>query len=373
MANSYSAPNFQIDTDIDLAGLIALKGPGLASTDNIYYYNAAHVTMSLTGNLSLNFFYNGDNVAGNASVKTGYLNLTLNGYTLTLYDTTSQGGFNGKTGTGLGFNTVTGPGTVKANTTNVVSDYNIRALPNVYTNFTFDNFASVNLNTGAQCTGCTNINATGTYTFIFYTTPTVWANNEVANISSATARRIHFNYTATNAQFNYLLANHKVTRAAAGTNSCQWCLDERQESDFVRISRDTTAWGVAPTWNSTTGIQSLTAGTDGTLLASWNAATASHSQTVGYRVYIRAGAAPNSFGPSSVYFLAETRLTAKTICRDAAGGALDAAQTYYVIVCAVDQDGNEDTNTTALSVAPSTALLTGMNSLLQVILSQILQ
>jgi hypothetical protein len=44
MANSYSAPSFNVDTSTNLAGLEAIKGGAIASTDNIYIYNGATVT-----------------------------------------------------------------------------------------------------------------------------------------------------------------------------------------------------------------------------------------------------------------------------------------------------------------------------------------
>jgi len=51
VANSYSAPNFNIDTSTDVAGLTILKGSAPALTDLIYVYNGA--TLTVEGALSI--------------------------------------------------------------------------------------------------------------------------------------------------------------------------------------------------------------------------------------------------------------------------------------------------------------------------------
>jgi len=43
-SNSYSAPNFNLDTDTNIAGLVALKGSALANTDKAYAYNGSRLT-----------------------------------------------------------------------------------------------------------------------------------------------------------------------------------------------------------------------------------------------------------------------------------------------------------------------------------------
>jgi hypothetical protein len=45
VANSYSAPNFNLDTSTNVAGLIALKGSAPALTDKVYVYNGATLTV----------------------------------------------------------------------------------------------------------------------------------------------------------------------------------------------------------------------------------------------------------------------------------------------------------------------------------------
>ena len=106
-----------------------------------------------------------------------------------------------------------------------------------------------------------------------------------------------------------------------------------------------------PVWDTTTGIQSLVAGTgefSGSLLAGWGSATDAGGGTVRYDVYLRAAAAPDSFGLSSPYFLRAVDGTSERIWQDANGASLSTSAAYYVVVRASDGT-NEDTNTTTLS------------------------
>jgi hypothetical protein len=111
------------------------------------------------------------------------------------------------------------------------------------------------------------------------------------------------------------------------------------------------SFDIAPTWTTTTGIQTLTADANGTLAAAWGSAADTHGGTIKYRIYIRAGSAPDAFGIASAYYLGETVDTSFIIAQDAAGSALAGGTAYYVIVRAVTALSTEDANTAVLSVA----------------------
>ena len=121
MANTYVAPNFDIDTSCNVADLITLKGSAIATTDLIYISNAATVTAEQ--NLSILSFYFGDNVAGTAGTKTGHLIINDN-VTVNLYHTTVHYGLYGEGST----STITSSGTgskITCNTPDKVTNYYI--------------------------------------------------------------------------------------------------------------------------------------------------------------------------------------------------------------------------------------------------------
>jgi hypothetical protein len=123
--NSYSAPNFNIDTSTNVAGLATLKGSAPAATDILYIAESAKVTFE--SDCSLLKVYQGDNSGGTAAVKKGDIDVNA-GVTLTLYDTALSGGW-----TGEGALNVTNIyGTVTANTvakinnsTHMASNFNV--------------------------------------------------------------------------------------------------------------------------------------------------------------------------------------------------------------------------------------------------------
>lgn len=118
--NAYSAPNFNIDTSTNVAGLTALKGGAPAATDVLYVAESAKVTFE--SNCSLLKVYQGDNSAGTAAVKKGDIDVNA-GVTLTIYDTAKSGGW-----TGEGALNVTNIyGTVTANTTAKINNYTQQA------------------------------------------------------------------------------------------------------------------------------------------------------------------------------------------------------------------------------------------------------
>jgi len=82
MANTYAAPNFNIDTSTNIAGLIALKGGAPALTDNVYIYNGALLTVEQA--LAINLISLGETSGGAAGAGNRYGHLTVNaGVTVT--------------------------------------------------------------------------------------------------------------------------------------------------------------------------------------------------------------------------------------------------------------------------------------------------
>ncbi len=141
-----------------------------------------------------------------------------------------------------------------------------------------------------------------------------------------------------------------ISVAGKGADLIQWKLENASGTCTLQNVTITFSYKYdSIQWESTTGIQTLTANNDATLDAGWNGAAGAGGSAATYRLYIRAGSAPDSFGTASSYFLCETADTAFTIAQDAAGAALADGTAYYVIVRAVDAAGNEDTNTTTLS------------------------
>lgn len=102
------------------------------------------------------------------------------------------------------------------------------------------------------------------------------------------------------------------------------------------------------------GITSLVANLNGSLTASWSAAT-EPSTPVRYEIYIQANTATGMFVDSNVSNI--TYSTTHTIFLDADDVALEQDVTYYVGVRAIDAVGNEETNTISMS-AVSLGVLT---------------
>lgn len=83
----------------------------------------------------------------------------------------------------------------------------------------------------------------------------------------------------------------------------------------------------------------------------WNAVSPIDFPPIGYRVYVRQGSAPDFFGPSSIYFAFETMGLSVDVYSQVNGTSrLEGDTEYFFIVRAVNQAGDEDTNTYALSV-----------------------
>lgn len=116
----------------------------------------------------------------------------------------------------------------------------------------------------------------------------------------------------------------------------------------------------APTWDTTTGIQSLSVVTGFSFLAGWGAASV--SGTVSFNVYIREGSDPDAFGRSSAYFLFNTtkRSVRLFTLQDMLNPFL-VGKTYHVIVKAINEASEEDANVVALTITLGTQQITWLD------------
>lgn len=151
---------------------------------------------------------------------------------------------------------------------------------------------------------------------------------------------------------------------------CESILDEQFEEPESLTTFEVTSAVVAdpdpPTWDTTTGVQTLV-GLGSSLTADWGNASDLLSPPVQYNVYIRPNQAPDSFGPASPYLLKRVRELQTTIFTEANNVTLlDKNTTYHVVVRAVDNQGNEETNIISLSTTPALSPIAG-NSLQGVI------
>ncbi len=347
MANSYDAVGqyFDLDTDTDIDGLNTLKGSDPGQGDTVYVSEGARLTVNRDADMLT--AYLGDNYGGTASVKTGHLEISA-GATLTFYTTTLHGGLGGEGST----STVTLSGTGDANRAGLVcatndkcTNYNILncriqsdwgLLQGVYTIYfgaahCFRNTLFDNVNRG-----CSFVNG--------YSKPESLDGCEfrgcVFSIYDTTT-------TAPMGWGDFFAENEiKLTGNANGASqiSMSFCwsgnyLYQKQASGSIRT---------APAWDTTSGVQSLTPNGNATLTASWNTASHASGADVSYRIYIRNGAAPDEFGVSSSYYLAETPAESFIIAGGPGGQQLTAGDEYYVTVRAATALGGEDANTVSL-------------------------
>lgn len=101
------------------------------------------------------------------------------------------------------------------------------------------------------------------------------------------------------------------------------------------------------------GIATLVAKANGSLLATWLAAT-DVTLPINYDVYIQKNTATGLFGSANKIF--STELLSILIFQDALGNLLQAGDTYYVGVRASDGVGNQDSNLVSLSAVSSGVL-----------------
>lgn len=111
------------------------------------------------------------------------------------------------------------------------------------------------------------------------------------------------------------------------------------------------------------GISSLVPNLNGSLQASWAAATDLVSG-VRYRVFIKEATATGLFSPSNIVL--ETPKLTMPIFSDALGSVLVQGRTYHVGVRAVDESNNESSNLQSLAAV---ALGVVPNDIAQIVLS----
>ncbi len=353
MANSYNAVSkyFDIDTGtVTVADLTTLKGSAPASDDSIYISEGATVTID--SSISILKTYQGDNYAGTASTKTGHL-IVGAGATLTIFDTTANGGLRGEGTT----STMTCNGTsgshaaIIGNTASKVSNNDI---PSCLITATYTDFTKIYAFYAGAAHSWTNCTFTRCDYPIFFGTG---YNTMPAAIAGCgfigCLYAINDNTSISNTAMDwgtFLTTNGMYfTGNAFGMSKVLLNFASLTRYNYFRTNANSMI--AAPTWTTTTGIQTLTANDNLTLSATWGAATDGAGDTVAYRIYIRAGSAPDTFGKTSAYYLEETTaLTFKIACTPN-GAALVEGTTYHVIVRAVDGLMNEDSNTTSLSCA----------------------
>ena len=138
MANSYAAPHFSIDTSCNASDLAGIKGSAVATTDDVYVFNGA--TLTINQNISIAYFFINDNPALSAAIKIGYVECMTGDLTITLNSASNHYGLSGNNSANGHYKLVGTP----SHLVNVVGvgtgndDYNARASANTYqyVNFT---------------------------------------------------------------------------------------------------------------------------------------------------------------------------------------------------------------------------------------------
>lgn len=350
MANSYNAVGkyFDIDTSTNVAGLTSTKGGAPASDDWIYIAEGATVTVE--SNLSLRSFYLGDNQAGTASTKTGHIVLN-DGIVITFGTTTLTEGFSGE-GTTSTFtaNGTVGAGTkVTCTTPDKVTNTGIKGCVFTATYTEFEHVYGF-LTSSAAKLNLTNCVFNDCYYMIYVSNSDVPPTSLDGCTFQGCSYAIYDAASTTCVDWlDFFTTNHiKLIGNADGTSIL--AVRSSGITRYLYLNLSASSFSTVPTWDSTTGIQALTDNADGTLTATWNSATSETGGDARFRVYIRAGSAPDSFGTASSYYLCETIAEEIRIGSDASFAALVDGTDYYVIVRAVDDLGNEETNTTDLNV-----------------------
>lgn len=360
--NNYNAPGkyFDIDTGtVTVADLTALKSGAPASDDTLYISEGA--TVNVDANMSILKVYLGDNAAGTASTKTGHLIITASAasVTLTIYDTTANGGWRGEGSTST--TTLTGVSNsiraiMAANTAAKVFNYDIPTCLISSSWGQFTNLYAINQNNANN--SFTNTVFGGiAYGLNFAAGYVLPASLDGSSFVGCTIA-LRDNTTTTPLGWQKFLSSNEIliTGNASGVSAISFNHGTSSGiSRYVYFREDAASIQSAPAWNTTTGIQNLSANQSGMLLASWNPATHATGDSVKYRVYIRAGSAPDTFGIASTYFLFETVQTDILICSTPNGNELVNGTTYYIIVRACTDLSDEDTNTTSLSAIATTA------------------
>ena len=357
MANSYNAGGkyFDIDTDVDVAGLTTLKSGACASDDSIYI--AEEATVTIDSNTDCLKVYLGDNQAGTASTKTGHL-LVDGDATLTLYSTVVSDGLTGEGTT----STITLDGTdghlaeIAANTANKVTNANIAGCMITSNYGKFTQFYVIYAGAAYDLQN-TIFNKLGTYGYYFSaaydTLPASLDGSEFTGCDAA----IYDAMSTSHIDWLEFFATSEVkfTGTVDGSSAFSRVFGTTTPiSRYMYHREDSASMKDAPAWDSTTGIQTLTDNANGTLTAEWNGATHGAGDTVRYRIYVRKDSAPDSFGVSSNYYLCETTDESFKLCALADGTAFANNDDIYVIVRAVTALSDEDTNTTNINTTVTT-------------------
>ena len=347
MANSYSAPNFNIDSaDVDVAALTALKGSAPASTDIIYYAN--EYTVNVDQDMDILYFYTGNNVAGNAATETGHLVVDA-GVTLTIHDPTNPGGLRGEGATStLTFGTDGGA------TCNVISN-TLYAADNQYIpdckitayNTKFEKFKFFRIDTVAHY--FKNVEFKDMSTAVRYRDITpelagdIWINDCYSGFSSFTA--------AVDIEDAFLDANIKMT---GGTVTTRFIAGVVGETQYMVAKFNDASIVDPPTFGGITG---LTDNGDGSVTVSWNAGSHATGDPVLYKIYARNGSAPDVFDGASDYWVCvgTPHQTSLRISQFANGTAIANGDTVYVVVKGATLLSKEDSNTTAQNVQATVA------------------
>lgn len=369
MANSYNAPNKYFDivsANVDVDGLAVLKGSDPASDDTIYV--AEGYTVTINRACSILEIYQGDNYAGNAVVKTGHLVISAS-VTLTIYHATAGRGMYGEGSTST--ITLNQNSEIKGNTNFKVGNFNAPTIKITSAGGKFTNLHAIYAGTNHNIQNSIFTNCeTG---IKFYGTSVTMP--ESLNGTEFTGCGISINDSvsgASNTDWLAFFSTNEIKLTGASTGSSYLVIRFGTTSGISRYMNcrfNAASIKAAPTWNTTTGIQTLAVNDNRTLTASWNAASHATGDTAGYRIYIRAGAAPDSFGVSSPYFLCETADTSFVIAAGADGIALADGAAYYVVVRAATALSNEDANTTSLSATTAKSAIDRIDKTTQVLLA----
>ncbi len=366
MANTYNAVGkyFDIDSaDVNVDGLAALKGSDPAADDLIYTSEDFRTTVDR--DMACKSFYTGDNYAGTAAVKTGHVRVTTGGaaasVTLTLHTATIHKGFEGEGTTStieLIGTSDTHRAIVTCNTVDKVTNYYMNGC--VITS-NWGEFRGIYAIYGGAANSFPNTLFDNCYYDIYFdntirTKPTSLAGAK----SKGSVIGIYDGTTTLPIDWGNFFTTNEI-KFSGTANGSSGAFYKFGASDVTGISRyqylrfDADSITTAPEWDTTEGIQTLTAEDNCTLTASWNGATHGTGDAVRYRIYVRAGAAPDSFGVSSEYYLGETADTTFVLGADAAGAALVSGTTYHAIVRAATALSDEDENEESLSAEAALA------------------
>jgi len=356
MANTYGVVGtgvFEIDTSADVADLTALKGSPPASTDILYSFDSACV--DINEDMDILWTHIGDNQAGDRPTKEGFIDVQAD-VALTYHHTVNNGGLYGVgltsrfrlLGTSADHRAKIVGNTVKPGLYYMIQPYVESTWGHIY------NFRA----------GIVSINSNSTFV------DTLVENNSYGFLFAGGASRKYLPASILRTRFvncvygwcdlstfgadleTYLIANDVSFEGGATQEShlnIGFGSGGGAKAKYIYYTEADNSIIAPPSWDSTAGVQALAANDNLTLSASWNGATHANGDNVFYRIYIRADAAPDSFGEDSEYFLAETTNENFIIASYADGSVLKIGSDVHVIIRAVTKISGEDDNTTSLN------------------------